>query len=194
MNKRRAALIVVGFAALLLAISATLLPGVEASLPAAALVAALGNDYLLVAILALAVLVILVGVFVSRLLAGVVETVPPAVEGTTPERPGSETETILQSLPPIRLTERHLRLHRRLRATAIAAVADADRCDDSTARRRIENRRWTDDGLAASFIGAETLNPPSVAKRVGARLLGRDWFRHRFHRTIDALEALEGSR
>lgn len=194
MNNLRAVLVAIGFAAFVVAVSATIHPAVEASLPAAALVAVLGNDYVLVAVIASVVLVALVGVLVGRLLSGVVETIPPAVEETTPERPGSETETVLQSLPPVRLTAHHHRLRRRLRETAIAGVADADRCDDSTARHRVETRSWTDDALAAGFVDTESFDPPSVSRRVGDRLLGRNWFRHRFRRTVAALEALEESR
>lgn len=193
MIDRQRLLLATGFATLVIAVLATAHPTVEASLPAAVLVAALGNDYVLAAVVALVVLVTLVVILGERLGSGVIEAVPPVVEDAEIERPGTEIEMSLRSLSPIRVTTKHRQLHRRLRTIAVETVAAVERCDEPTARRKIETRRWTDDPVASAFVETKRLNPPPIPLRVRDQLVGDGWFRARYGRTIDALEAMERS-
>ena len=193
MNNRQRCLLVVGFSALAVAVLAVAVPAVEASLPVAALVATFGNDYVLAAVIALGILVAFVGVLSFQLRAGVIETIPPAVEGTDLERPGKGIDELLRSLSSVWVTPEHRRLHRQLRTTAIDTVASVTRYGDSAARQRVDDRSWTDDPVAAAFIDTERLDPPPISSRIRARLTGDDWFRDRYRRTVGALESLEES-
>lgn len=193
MNNRQKILLVVGFSALAIAVLAVAVPAVENSLPAAALVAAFGNDYVLAAGIALGILVAFVGVLSFQLRTGVIETLPPAVEGTELERPGKALDELLRSLSSVWVTPEHRQLHRQLRTITIDTVAAVTRDDDSAARQRIDDRSWTDDPVAAAFVSTERLDPPPISSRVRAKFTGGDWFRDRYRRTIDALESLEES-
>lgn len=179
-------LCVLGFAGLIL-----VSPAFEDRVPTATAVAKLGNDYLLVAVVAGLTLLAMIGVLLVRTATGVTEATPPAVEGVTPEAPGQEFDAALDSVPPIEVTDRHRRIHERLRITAIAAIAESRHCSRETARELVDRCEWTDDPDAAAFLADKRLDPPSVIQRLETRLRGDGWFDSRVRTTVTALEALE---
>lgn len=181
-----------GLCLLGLAVLVVVSPTVEERIPMGAAVARLGNDYLLVAVVAALALVAVLGVLLLRTLTGVAEATPPAVEGTTPGAAGREVDAALDALPPVRVSERHRRVRERVRTAAVETVAEAQRCSRPAARERIESGDWTDDADAAAFLADETLDPPGVGRRVALRLRRENWFRRRVDATVTALEALEG--
>lgn len=167
-------------------------PAVADLIPTAAVVDWLGNDYLLLAAVAALALVGLVSVLLVRTVAGVAEATPPPVEGTTPVAPGRSVDESIDALPPLRVTEGHRRVRERLRTAAVAAVAEADGSSRPAACDRIESGDWTEDATAAAFVADDEFDPPTVRRRVAARLRRDDWFRRRVDATLSALERLEG--
>lgn len=186
---RAVALLALGFAALVLGS-----PFVADRVPTAAVVERLGNDYLLVAGIAAVALVATLAVLLVRAVSGVAEARPPAVEGTAPRSLGREVDAALDSLPAVRTTDRHRRVHWRLRRAAVRAVAERERCSPRAARDRVERREWTDDADAAAFLATATLEEPPLDRRLRALLAGDHWFRRRVRATVAALESLEGDR
>lgn len=166
-------------------------PTLAERIPTGAAVARLGNDYLLVAVVAALALVAVLGVLLARTLTGVREATPPTVEGTAPDAPGRDVDVALDALPPVRVTERHRRVHERVRAAAVETVAEVHRCSRSAARERVESGEWTDDPDAAAFLVGEALDPPGVGRRVVLALRREHWFRRRTDATVTALETLE---
>jgi len=57
-------------------------------------------------------------------------------------------------------------IRERLVTVAVAAVADAEDCTESEARDRIEHGEWTDDPIAAWFLGEEVRLPPTDRARL----------------------------
>jgi hypothetical protein len=182
----------VGLALLAVGILAVLSPAVAGLIPIGAALALAGNDYVLVAVLAVPALAAVVAVLASRTTTGVSEATPPPVEGTDPASMGRDVDDALDSLPFMRVTETHRRVHERVRAAAVEAVAEADRCSRPAARDRIESGEWTDDRAAAAFVADDELDPPGLAGRLAPRLRRDDWFRRRVDATVSALESMEG--
>lgn len=192
MSLNRTVSTAIGLGVLGLAASILVSPTIEARIPTATAVARLGNDYLLLAPLAGFALLAMLGVLLVRTATGVTEATPPEVEGVTPEAPGQEFDAALESLPPIEVTDRHQRIHDRLRMAAIAAVAESYNCSRDAAREQLACREWTDDSDAAAFLADETLDTPPVIHRLESRLRGDDWFDQRVRSAVAALEAVEG--
>lgn len=76
---------------------------------------------------------------------------------------------------------------RELQETAIAALRAAG-ADAADAERRIEHGAWTDDDLAAGFLGDAV--PVPLLARLRGWLDGRSEGRRRLVRSIDAIDAL----
>lgn len=157
--------------------------------PTDAVVAALGNDYLLVAVVAAFALACLLVVVAARAVVGVTEATPPPVEAVAPETP-ERLDRSLESLPPVRATDEHRRIRERLRRAAVRAVVDSTRCARTAAQERVDDGSWTSDANAAAFLAGESLDPPSTARRVRARLRGEHWFRNRVRAAVGALESV----
>ncbi|MCU4800353.1 hypothetical protein OB920_08210 [Halobacteria archaeon HArc-gm2] len=181
-----------GIFLLVLGILAVLSPAVAGLIPIGPALALAGNDYVLVAVLAVPALAAVVGLVLSRTTTGVSEATPPPVEGTDPASPGRDVDDALGSLPFLRVIDTHRRVHARVRAAAVDAVAEAYRCSRPDARDRIESGKWTDDQAAAAFLADDELDPPGLAGRLATRLRRDDWFRRRVDATVAALERLEG--
>lgn len=180
----------VGAALFGVALLVLLVPAVGSIVPVAAVVAALGNDYLLVAALAALVLVATLAVLGLRWVTGVSEATTPTVETAASGAPGRDVDETLDSLPPVRVTPAQRRLHRRLRSAAIGVVAEATQRSRGDARARVEDGTWTDDAEAAAFVADEELQPPPVAQRLGARLRREHWFRRRVAATVASIETV----
>lgn len=181
-----------GLGLLGLAVLAVLSPAIAAILPVGAVVEVLGNDYLLTAAVAVLALAALLAVLATRATTGVTEATPPPVEGTAAGAPGRDLDATLDSLSPFRVTERHRRVHARLRTAAVETVAEADRCSRPAASDRVDSGEWTDDAAAAAFVADETLDPPGLVARVTAVLRREHWFRRRVDATVTAMETVGG--
>lgn len=87
----------------------------------------------------------------------------------------------------------HERLRRRLRASAVEATAHRWRLSTEEARERVETGRWTDDPVAATYLGGPEVPAPPWRVRVRAALVGSS-IGFYANRTADAIVALrEGS-
>lgn len=192
MSLNRMASTAVGLCVLGIAVLVVVSPSMEDRLPIATAVARLGNDYLLVALLAGLALLAVLGILLVRTATGVTEATPPTVEEATPAVPGREVDAVLDSLSPLQVTDRHRRLHDRLRAAAITAVAESRHCSRADARELVDRCEWTDDAAAATFLADEPLDAPPIGRRLVDRLRGDDWFERRVRATVVALETLAG--
>lgn len=178
----------VGLAAFGLGTAAVLSPAINAGASMAAVVALLGNDYFPVAIVGLAALVGTAVVLLERGVRGVDEATPPPAEQITVGSPDHGIDRTLGTLPLVRVTDRHARIHARLRGLAVDCVARRDRCSRETAERRIAERTWCDDPVATGFLADDTVTPPPLRRRLRERLGGSHWFRLRVRAVVSALE------
>lgn len=83
------------------------------------------------------------------------------------------------------------RIRSRTVDAAVAAVADAESCSEAEARERVENGEWTDDPVAAWFLGDDVALPTGNR----ARLLASapfSQFEAAFSRTVGAIERVSG--
>lgn len=178
----------VGVFLLGLAVFALLSPAFASLVPVGAALAILGNDYLLVAAVAVAVLACVVVLALARTVTGVTEATPPTVEEVAPAAPGRDVDEALAAASAVRVTDEHRRLHERVRTAAVATLAESERCSRREARERVDRGSWTGDPDAAAFVAAPDLRPPSLPARVLARLRGDHWFRRRVAATVRAIE------
>ncbi|MFA1610315.1 DUF7269 family protein [Halobellus rubicundus] len=78
-------------------------------------------------------------------------------------------------------------LRRRIEEAAVETICLCDHCSVETARRRIDEGTWTDDPVAARYLGADVDLPLSTRIR---RTVTRRSRRDAAERALDALEAL----
>lgn len=78
-------------------------------------------------------------------------------------------------------------LRRRIEAATVETIRLREHCSAAEAERRIEAGTWTDDPIAARYLGADV--PLSLSTRV-RRLLARSPRQAQAARALDALEAL----
>ncbi|MFB6165575.1 MAG: hypothetical protein ABEJ31_10490 [Haloarculaceae archaeon] len=168
MNYRRLAFGAAGLALLGLALTATG-DGVFGRLRTAA-VAALGNDYYLVAGIGAVALLVAVPVLLSGRAGNLDRTEMP-----DPERPivasvdGREFDRTVHGwrfrLPLVGRPARE-RVRTRLRSAAVETVAAADGCRRSEAERRVADGEWTANPAAGAFLAADRpMTPASVRLR-----------------------------
>lgn len=179
----------VGLLAFSLGTAAVLSPAVDTGASMAAAVALLGNDYFPVAIVGVTALVGTVVVLLERGIRGVDEATPPSVERVTIDSPDHGIDRTLGSLPLVRVTDHHARIHARLRSLAVDRVARRDRCSREAAERRIAERTWCDDPVATAFLADDTVTPPPLRRRLRELLGGSHWFRLRVRAVVTALES-----
>ena len=187
----RWAAVLVGLVALGVALLTAISPSVERTIPIEELVAAVGNDYILVAILGIAAIAITVGVLLERAVTGIDENTLPLVERATSETPGSDVDSVITDSPWVRVTDRQRRLHARLRKTAVDTLVVTRGHSRRVGRERVNSGRWSEDESVAAFLSSETLEPPSVPRRLLSRLSGNHWFRQRVEATVRELDAME---
>lgn len=106
--------------------------------------------------------------------------------------PGDDIDDLigdLRGLSRIRI-ERRREFHTRLiRVAKTTLLARGDYGSEGEAETAIADGTWTDDPVAAWFLGEQTSPPPIVRLR---GLLGRDAeFQYASHRTIDAIAAAQ---
>lgn len=82
-----------------------------------------------------------------------------------------------------------------LALTARAVYATANGCDEKTAARAVSTGAWTDDRIAAAFLGWDLEEAPtfSVRERVVAWLAPRRAFERRLEHVISAIDRQAGS-
>lgn len=157
--------------------------------PVVRAVGVLGSDYLVVSLIALLALALAGGVLAVRSVTGMSQVTPPPVETVQSATSfGADIDAELDALWPVVVTKRHRTLHARLRHAAIDAIVRTDRCRRDEAEAMLEEERWTDDSLAASFVATEELRPPPLSSRLLATIRREPWFDRAVDRTVRAIE------
>lgn len=153
------------------AFAVAFVPGVAEAIPVDALLEAAGNDYFLLgAFGGLALLVVLV-MLVRRATGTVTQAAPPDPETVRDApRPGSEFDRQLASL-----SGAGDGLRERLHAATVGALVRREGIDRETARERVDAGRWTDNRVAAAFLGADRTSRPTLRDRGRAALRGERW-------------------
>lgn len=186
------AVVGVGVAGVGLAIAATSAPVASAAMAAAT--ERLGNDYLLVAVVGAAALV-LAGVFVAvRVVSGIDQITPPAPEGIpTGPRPGGEFDRYVSGrlrVGAVVLSDESDRIEERLRETAIQALMQHTAASREDARRQVDRGSWTSDVDAAAYLaGADGPDVP-WRSRATAALAGRTWQQRGARRAANGIVSL----
>lgn len=80
----------------------------------------------------------------------------------------------------------------RLRATAIAALARRTDLPETAAREAVATGGWTDDRVAAAFIGGSDAPSAPVGERVRGWIRPGATFQRRVDRTVEAIAAVDG--
>ncbi|WP_135304190.1 DUF7269 family protein [Haloarcula amylovorans] len=161
------------------ALGVAVVPGAASSLPAEALVDALGNDYFLLGLfggVALAVLAWMVG---RRATGSVTQADPPDPETILDApRPGEGFDGLLGTTIPRHRDsgETAEALRERLRTAAVRAEIRDGRSREQ-ARQRVAGGRWTDDPVASEFLSDEP-SSPALGERAKLWLLGDSWVQH----------------
>jgi len=132
-------------------------PETEGVLRIDAAIEALGSDYVVLAVFGLlAVVLALLLVAAQRVVRGVSEATPPAVEGVlTASYPGASFDHAGGGrLRRFRSTRSATDRRRRLRGAAVRATMRAEGCSRTDAERRVDEGTWTNDSVAASSLSA----------------------------------------
>ncbi|WP_136718409.1 DUF7269 family protein [Halorientalis salina] len=138
---------------------------------------------------------------VALLLAGLVfftgrnhldTTSMPAAEKPVPaSTPGDPLESQLDSLRawiPMLGTDSRTEARTRLRRATVLAVAADRGCSNSAATQAVDEGTWTDDSVAARFLGTDGHRSPGVV--VAAATRGQTPLHYRVRRTIHVLAAM----
>lgn len=148
-----------------------------------------GNDYFLVAGIAVLTLPMVVLVVVSGRPGRLQLTrMPDPEEPVTLPTPGDafDQRTARPALPVLSNGRRH-DVRERLRAAAVDVVARTDACSRSEAERRVDRGRWTSDPVAAGFVARSVASTPSTLGELRAVLGGETALRRRARRTVDGI-------
>lgn len=151
----RLPLAILGGLAFALGVLTIVAPAVADAIPIEAVVALLGNDYILVAVLAGAAVLVVLTVLAVRGVTGIDQTTPPDPEEVhSVPRFGEAFDAVISGggLRALLTTERHRQVRTRLREAAIATVMRETNCTRAEARERVERGTWTDDPEAAAFL------------------------------------------
>ena len=177
-----------------LAAAVLLVPGAASVVPVDAAVAALGLDYLLVAVLGVVALVVTLLVLGLRAVGGLEQAEPPDPEGIeTVPRLGADVDALLEDGLGLRrrlLEDGGEPIRERFRETAVRTVARVENCEHAEARRRVRAGIWTDDGEAAAFLADGGDARATWRTRVYAALDGESPFQRGARRTVEAVVAL----
>ncbi|WP_332900002.1 DUF7269 family protein [Haladaptatus sp. CMSO5] len=161
MSFRRVVFGVLGVGIFLLAYLATGNPDLAGALPGEALVSALGNDYLVLVVVAVLAAVITLFVTVSARNGARDHTTPPEAEQVTDvPLAGDIYDDLISNSPLWALTHREAcdLAKQQLTATAVRVVQAERGCTQTTAKKQVARGTWTDDPFAARFLGSEA--PP----------------------------------
>lgn len=174
--------------AVLAALVAVAVPLTGVSLPTAALVDALGNDYLVVAAVGGVAVVAAASVQVSRRVGGLSQASPPATEDVhTVPTLGSDLDDYLTR--PLAIgADGSDRYEAALTRLAVTTVVAETGCSQADARQRVETGRWTDDPFAAAVLGADDQVPAvSASQRLRAAAGGDSATQHGLRRAARSI-------
>ena len=169
MRRRRLALGVAGIVALVAGVAL----GDAGGDIARAVVSALGNDYLLLVVLAGVAALVAVPAIVSGRSRNLDQTEMPATERPA-EAPGPGAgfdRAVERRFDLGALFGEREDLRERLRTATVGALVRSG-VERSTATERVERGEWTDDAVAAAFLAGDS---PPLATRLRAWLGGRHW-------------------
>lgn len=191
--RRRLLVGLVGLGAFLLAVLTTGLGGESG--PVAALVDALGNDYLVVVILGAPAAVLAAALFVHSRPGDVHRAAVPE-----PERPaaapvaGCGFDRLLGDWRvrlPFGGRGRRAAVHHRLREATVRTVQRVEKVSRVEAERMTEAGEWTDDGAVGAFVATADVPRPGLAVEAVGLLRGDPWFGRRVRETVDELLAYD---
>jgi hypothetical protein len=172
-RRLRFPLAIIGSVAFVIGLLALIAPPIVRAIPIAAIIAILGNDYVLVASLSGTAIFIVLAVLVARGVTGINQTAPPDPEEIH-NVPcfGEEFDEFVSGggLRAFVGSEHHQEVRSRLRNAALATVMRESNCTRSEAIERIENGTWTNDTDAAAFLAGA--GEPGLTARVMAALRG----------------------
>lgn len=117
---------------------------------------------------------------------------PPDPEiGIDTDAPGDDFDTRIARLSSRRgwIGGDFDRVQSRLRTAAIGVVASRHGIPRREARDRVERGTWTDDPVAAAFLGGENVDDPPLGDRLKMMLGSTPRFQHYAFRTADAITA-----
>lgn len=171
----------------LLGLLTVLAPSGAAS-PLRAVVSALGNDYLAVAVLGALALLLGLGVLFTRVRSGMDQARPPPPERVYPvARHGESIDVYLTDGGE---PEHHESVRNRLRSIAVTTVMRAENCSKAEATERVETGEWTDEERAATFLSASP-DQPGLGARLKAAVTGTVPHRAAARATAEALADLD---
>lgn len=163
-RRLRLPLTVLGGLAFAIGLLTIVAPAVTAAIPIEAIVALLGNDYILVAVLAGVAILVVLTALGARIVTGLDQTTPPDPEEvhSVPSF-GAEFDELVSrgGLRALLVTEQQREVRSRLRAAAIATVMHESNCTRSEARERVDRGTWTDDPEAAAFLATSRGSEPA---------------------------------
>ena len=109
------------------------------------------------------------------------------------ERPGDDFTAVLDEFDAE--THRYARSNRRrsqLESLAVDALTRYRNCTEAEARERVERGTWTDDPVAAAFLGGVDAESPPVSYRFRSWLSRESSYRRRIRRTTAAICSVAG--
>lgn len=151
----KAIVFILGAVAVVLGLATFFIPGLaDAFVIVRRLEVTLGNDYLLVGVVAGAAIALGL-VFAFRGRAGTVRQVEtPDAEGVqSVPAPGDDFDELVREASGWRSREKKGEVRERVRRAAIDVVADKENCSRPEAERYVDTGTWTADRYASSFIG-----------------------------------------
>lgn len=177
MTGRRVLFGLSGAVALVLAVA-----GGAGALPIRTLVAALGNDYLLVVAIGGIGLLVAIPVLASGRDGNLAQAEVPAPEEPVTVQPAGddfdETVGSWRYRLPLAGRNRRRAVRERLRTAAVETVMRAENCSRADARRLVDSGEWTDDRAVAAYLGGSDAPNAAVGTRASTFLRGRTWHEH----------------
>ncbi|SEP30629.1 hypothetical protein SAMN04487948_14015 [Halogranum amylolyticum] len=154
-------------------------------------VAAAGNDYLVVAGVAAVGLVAAFGRFYAGRASNIEQATMPDPERPVTVRPlGDEFDETLSNprlhVPLVGRTVRR-QLHTDLRDVAVRTLCRVGHCSRAEALAHLERGDWTTDDDAAAFLREDDPPTPSLTTELASLLRGDPWFRQQACCTAEAL-------
>jgi hypothetical protein len=149
----RGVLLLTGVAVFALGLLVVFVPGMERLLPVEAMIQALGSDYSVVATVGVAAVGLALFVLLVQSISGVNEAAVPVVESVeSAPHPGQALDRSAQG---------HVAGPQdRLRGTAVQTLMRRKHCSRADARERIDEGTWTDDDVAAAYLGTHRTGVP----------------------------------
>ena len=91
-----------------------------------------------------------------------------------------------------RAKNRRRTVREHLRSVAVETIATRQNVTEAAARDRLDEGTWTDDPLAAAFLGSSTSRPP-LREQLRARLRREPAFSYHARRTVGAIAELQAA-